>query len=292
MRQPADREQSELDEILGRVRAALGAIPGVAALTLGGSWARGTASANSDIDIGLYYEPDRRPDFDELYRAIARLDDRGDPDGHGRYGEWGPWINGGVWLRIDGHKTDILLRDLRRVEQVLRDCAAGVVAIHYQPGHPHGFSTAIYAGEVYHAIAFHDPDGTIADLRSLVDPYPEPLAAALIRTFGWEVGFALETAASAARRGDAAYVCGCAFRAIACLNQVLFAAERRYLTNEKGAVAIADRFPTAPSRYAERVAAAITKLSGAPEDLTAALGMLRTLHDEVLAVGAETPSAI
>ena len=48
------------------MRTALGAIPGVAALTLGGSWARGTAWANSDIDIGLYYEPDRRPDFDEL----------------------------------------------------------------------------------------------------------------------------------------------------------------------------------------------------------------------------------
>lgn len=216
-------------------------------------------------------------------RAIASLDDRGAPDGHGRYGEWGPWINGGVWPRIDGYKTDILLRDLRRVEQVLRDGATGVVAIHYQPGHPHGFSTAIYAGEVYHAAAVHDPAGILAALRPLVDPYPEPLTTALIRTFRWEAGFALDTAASAARRGDAAYVCGCAFRAIACLNQVLFAAERRYLTNEKGAVAIADQFPIAPKRYAERVAAAITRLSGAPEDLTTALSMLRALHDEVLA---------
>lgn len=161
------------------------------------------------------------------------------------------------------------------------------MAIHNQPGHPHGFSTAIYAGEVYHAVAFHDPDGVIARLRSLVDPYPEPLAAALIRTFAWEVGFALDNAASAARRGDAAYVCGCAFRAIACLNPVLFAAERRYLTNEKGAVAIADGFPTAPARYAERVAAAVARLSGSPEDLMAALGLLRTLHGEVLAAVAE-----
>lgn len=103
------------------------------AVTRGGSWARRTVSPDSDIDIGLYNEPDRGPDFDELYVAIVRLDDRGAPDGHGRYGDRGPWIDGGVGLRIDGRKTDLLLRDLRRVEHVL---------------------------------------------RPLVDPYPEPLAAA------------------------------------------------------------------------------------------------------------------
>lgn len=64
-------EQAGLDEVLRRVFAVLGAIPGVAALTLGGSWARGTASTDSDIDIELYYEPDRRPDADELYDAIC-----------------------------------------------------------------------------------------------------------------------------------------------------------------------------------------------------------------------------
>lgn len=56
-------------------------------------------------------------------------------------------------------------------------------------------------------------------------------------------------------------------------------------TGSKGAVAIADRFPTAPARYAERVAAAVTKLSGDPAELAAALAMLRTLTDEVLAGG-------
>lgn len=66
MGQPGENGPPELSGVLRRVRAALGAIPGVAALTLGGSWARRTGSTNSDIDIELYYEPDRRPDFDEL----------------------------------------------------------------------------------------------------------------------------------------------------------------------------------------------------------------------------------
>ena len=283
MNQPVDVVPAQLGDVLGRVRDALGAIPGVAALALGGSWARGTASADSDIDVGLYYHPDRRPDFDELYAAITALDDRGAPDGFGRYGEWGPWINGGVWLRSAGQRMDILLRDVQRVESVLRDCRHGIVEIHYQVGHPHGFSTAIYAAEVHHNVGFHDPDGTLAALRALTDPYPEPLAHAIIRSFGWEAGFALDTAGSAARRGDAAYVCGCAFRAVACLTQVLFAAERRYLANEKGSVAVADRFPGAPAEYAKRVTAAIASLAGRPDDLVAALATLRAPRDEVLA---------
>jgi hypothetical protein len=79
----------------------------------------------------------------------VRLDDRGCPDGFGRYDDWGPWINGGVWLRTSHDRVDLLLRDVHKVARVLRDCANGIVEIHYQAGHPHGFSTAIYAGELH-----------------------------------------------------------------------------------------------------------------------------------------------
>jgi predicted nucleotidyltransferase len=280
--------RAEIDEILAQVRATLSTVPGVAALALGGSHARGTASGDSDIDVGLYYDPGRRPDFDELYAAVARLDDRGEPDGYGRYGEWGPWINGGVWLQTAGKRVDILLRDVQRVRTVLRECASGTVQIAYQVGHPHGFVSATYAGEVHHNIAFFDPDDVLAHLRAMTDPYPEPLARAIVEQFGWEAAFAMGTAGSAARRGDAAYVCGCAFRAIACLTQVLFAAERRYLTNEKGAVTIADGFAVAPAGYAARVTEAVANLSGAPADLTAALATLQAVADDVLAVARRT----
>lgn len=267
-----------MKRLLDRVRDGLADVPGVVALALGGSRARGTASANSDVDIGLYYDPAVRPDFDVLLAAVTELDDRRAPDGFGRYGEWGPWINGGVWLRMAETKVDVLLRDVDRTRRVLGDCAAGRVDIQYQAGHPHGFCTAIYAGEVFQNVPFHDPGGVLADLRTRVDPYPEPLREALVERFGWEAGFSLDTAKSAAERGDVAYVTGCAFRAVACLTQVVFAAERRYLTNEKGSVALAAGFAAAPDRYAERVAQALTARSG-PETLD----LLRSLRDDVLA---------
>src|SRR5262245_2888292 len=116
-----------------RVVERLGGIPGVAGLALGGSRARGVTAADADIDIGIYYRADEAPDSEALRAAARELDDRGQPDGFGDYGEWGPWINGGAWLKVGGHKTDFLFREIERVERVLDDCDAGVVVTAYQP---------------------------------------------------------------------------------------------------------------------------------------------------------------
>jgi predicted nucleotidyltransferase len=264
---------------IGRVVAELSALPGVAGIVLGGSRARGTATAGSDIDLGLYYLPRERPDFDAVLAVAAKLDDRGEPTG-GTYGEWGPWINGGVWLRVGGFRTDILLRDADRVREVLEDCAAGRLEVAYQPGHPHAFVSSIYAGEVFHNQPLHDPAGVLADLRRLTDPYPEALAAATVRQFGWEAGFALGTTEGAVGRGDVEYVAGCAFRAVACLVQVLHAVNRRYLLNEKGGVAAVDRMPVAPPDFAARVGAAFAALAPDAAALRNAVDRLSALREE------------
>ena len=41
-----------------RVSARLGEKEGVVAVALVGSWARGEASPDSDVDLGIYYGPD------------------------------------------------------------------------------------------------------------------------------------------------------------------------------------------------------------------------------------------
>ena len=195
----------------------------------------------------------------------------------------GPWINGGAWLTVEGQRTDILLRDVDRVQAVLEQVAAGQVESYYQPGHPHAILSAGYAAEVFHNRILHDPTGRLAALRAVVDPYPGPLARALVRQFGWEAGFSLANARSAARRGDLTHVLGLAYRAVACLNQVVFARSRRYLVNEKGALAAADVLPSAPTAYRRRVEAALSGLTTEPARLLAALDQLITLHEEVTA---------
>ncbi|WP_434740654.1 nucleotidyltransferase domain-containing protein [Micromonospora sp. SH-82] len=275
----ADTEQGA---ILDRIREALSQVPGVAGLALGGSRARGTADQSSDVDVGVYYHRHDRPDIATLGAALARLDDDGDGGCTG-YGEWGPWINGGGWLVVDGVKTDILLREIDRVRTVVEACVAGRPEIHYQVGHPHGFCTVIYAGEVHHNLPFHDPQGTLAELKTLTDPYPEPLATALVTRYGWESKFSLDTAATAAGRGDVAYVAGCAYRAVACLSQVLFAAAGRYLLNEKGAVTQAASLPSAPPGFRAGVEEALAALSTDPTDLKRCLARLAAVRADVLA---------
>jgi hypothetical protein len=91
-------------------------------------------------------------------------------------------------------------------------------------------------GEVALCRPLRDPQGVVADLKALALPYPDRLQEALIRRFQWEALFSIENAATAAPSGDETYIAGCAFRALACVAQVLFALNRRYLINEKGAI--------------------------------------------------------
>jgi hypothetical protein len=89
----------------------------------------------------------------------------------------------------------------------------------------------------------HNPQGLIAELKASTSPYPDMLREALLKEFLWEVKFSIENGEKAIARGDQTYVAGCAYRALSCVAQVLFALNRRYLINEKGALSEAADFP-------------------------------------------------
>jgi predicted nucleotidyltransferase len=241
------------EALLRRLVAALSAVPGVEAIALGGSRARGTAVATSDYDIGLYYRASRPIDVAALGKVAATLDDRGAEASVTPIGGWGPWIDGGGWLVLAGVHVDLLYRDLDRVGAAIDDAHAGKVERFYQPGHPHAFLPTIYMGEVACARLLHDPAGTLAALQGRTTPYPAALAKAVRERFEWEAEFALANARKSLDRGDVSYLAGCAFRAVACLCQTVFALNGVYLLNEKGAVAAVDDFARRPMDFAARV---------------------------------------
>jgi hypothetical protein len=168
-------------------------------------------------------------------------------------GGWGPWIVGGGWLTIAGKKVDLLYRPIESVETVIRECREGRVSMDYQPGHPHGFCSTIWMGEVALCRPLTDPEAALARLKAMTIPYPDKLREALIRRFRWEVLFSIENAQTAIPKGDETYIGGCAFRSLACAAQVLFAFNRRYLINEKGAPAAAAQLPLTLANLTERV---------------------------------------
>jgi hypothetical protein len=245
------------ERLLARLSTELSKVPGIRAIVLGGSRARGTATAQSDYDVGLYYEPDGPLDVGALGSAVASLDDAGPAATVTPIGGWGPWINGGGWLTVEGRRVDLLYRDLDRVRAVIAECCAGRIERHYQPGHPHAFVSAIYMGEVACCRPLSDPDGILKTLKQQVLPYPLPLRQALVRTFLREARFALDVAHHGRALDDPVFVAGCCYRSVACLCQVLFAINRTYLLNEKGAVAGALQLALCPAGFAARVGVAL-----------------------------------
>ena len=274
------------EALLSRVVAAFSSVRGARAIVLGGSRGRGVQHAASDYDIGLYYQGDL--DIAGLERAALSVSGGGRSYPGGKPGAplmtqrggWGPWVDGGGWLTIDGEAVDVLYRDISRVDRVIADCHAGKFECAYHYGHPHAFVSTMNAGEIATCRALHDPHGFVAGAKARLTPYPEAIRAALTTRFLDEARFFLAIAQKAPDKGDVTYVAGCAFRAASCLLQVIFALNRQWLINEKGALALAATFAVGPGNLKARMED-LFNLSTDASRLKQSLASLTALADEV-----------
>ncbi|MFJ2293462.1 nucleotidyltransferase domain-containing protein [Streptomyces sp. NPDC087894] len=246
-------------------------LPGIEAVALGGSRARGTHRPDSDWDLGVYYRG--APDLDAL-TALAS-DVQGAPAEVAGPGGWGPWVNGGAWLTVDGVAVDWILRDLDRVESVWSDCREGRYEVGIQPGHPLGFWSPCYVGEVALGRVLEDPRGDLASLQEAVRAYPEPLRRALTGAV-WEADFSVASARKSAPSGDTLHVSLCLARAFGVLAQALHAHHRVWCLNEKGALASAAALPGTPADFAARVSKALRGLDAAAVETAA--GVVRDVR--------------
>lgn len=239
------------------------------------------------MDLGIYYYPEHRPQIEALRRLATELDDRHPTNAVTGFGEWGPWINGGGWLEIEGRRVDWLYRDL--VLRTIEECIAGSPTLHHQPGHPHGFHTHIYLGEIHYCRPLHDGRGVLRNLKALAEHYPPRLKHALVRDHLWKAGFALDTAAKPAGRGDVFYVTGSLFQCVASLVQVLHAANERYLINEKGSLRAVENLAVRPKRFVETASAVLSSPGESPDQLRDSLRNLEGLIEDVRNLCASPP---
>jgi Nucleotidyltransferase domain len=244
---------------------ALVRVPGILGVVLGGSRARGDHTPESDTDLGLYY---RAPLDTAALGEVARR--FGGP--HAAVtepGGWGPWVDGGGWLTVDGAPVDWIYRDLDRVTAEWARAEQGRYAFHHQAGHPLGVAGFSYPGELALGRVLADPTGEVATLQAACREYPPALARALVDGL-WEAGFLVGVAGKAVSRADRAYVSGCLFRLVGVLTHALHGAGHRWLVNEKGAVAAAAAIPGAPADFRARAEALFTAGTH-PDDLAEAL---------------------
>src|SRR5260370_13976929 len=223
---------NQSEEILSQVVASVSKIEGVVAIVLGGSHARGTADAHSDIDLGIYYDGSHPFSTVALGAAAQELDDRHAAGLVTAFGEWGPGVNGGGWLEIRAHHVDFLYREIVVVREAIAECIAGRPRSIYQLGHPLGLHDHIYAGEIHVCRPLFDPAAAIVGLKAKVAHYPEEFRRAVVSKHLFDAEFEISIATKPAARGDVMYVAGCLFRATVFMILVLYALNRRSVLNE------------------------------------------------------------
>ncbi|HEY9291384.1 MAG TPA: nucleotidyltransferase domain-containing protein, partial [Microlunatus sp.] len=201
----------------------LAALPGVEAVALGGSRAQGTARPDSDWDFGIYY----RTGFDPAdVRALGY-------DGTVvEIGEWGGGVfNGGAWLQVDGHRVDLLWRDLGVVEHEIADAQEGRWRLEPLMFHLAGIPTYILLAE-------------LALNRVLVGElprpdYPEALRDSAAQGWSARAELTLDFARTAhARQGRVATCFGALAIGAAEFAHAVAATSGRWVTNDKTLLSI------------------------------------------------------
>ncbi|MFF8589867.1 nucleotidyltransferase domain-containing protein [Streptomyces sp. NPDC015220] len=212
-------EQTFLDTIADR----LAALPGVRAVALGGSRARGTHRPDSDWDLAVYY----RHRFDPAdLRAVGW---EGEVSG---IGEWGGGVfNGGAWLTVDGRRVDVHYRDLDVVEHEWVQAGEGRFRVEPLMFHLAGIPSYLVVAE-------------LAVNRVLRGELPRPAAypPALRRAApGHWYGLAVATLAYAkdghAPKGALTQVAGALALAATQTAHAVLAARGEWTTNDKGLLA-------------------------------------------------------
>ena len=260
----------------------LAEIPGVTAVVLGGSFARGAATADSDIDLGVVYREAAPFALEPLRALAAEVNDAPAPVVT-RFYEWGPWVNGGAWLTIGGQRVDFLYRSIEHLERAIADAHAGKFEVHWGQQPPFGYLSATVLGELAICRPLFDPSGVVAELKRRVAPYPEALRRGLVQTQLWACEFALESfAPKFVQRGDVLHTAGTLARVARQLALVLFALNRRYLLSDKTALAEIARFELAPPEFGPRVTRALAQLGESPAELARAVDALGALVAETV----------
>ena len=286
-----DQLSEEQRDLVSLLVTRLGTIPGICAVVLGGSHARRRARPDSDIDLGILYSEAAPFSISSLRELAEAVNDATSPVVTDFYG-WGPWVNGGAWLTIRGHRVDFIYRSIEHLDRVVTEAQSGRYELDYIQQPPFGFFSATYLGEIAVCIPLFDRDGCVELLKQRVAEFPEALRRNVVQDYLWQAEFALVAfAPKVADRGDAFGVASCLSRAVNQLVLVLFALNRRYLVNDKTALDEVREFEQAPREFAQRVQQTFSMLGSSPLELKVATDRIMQLHRETtsLATGLYVP---
>lgn len=221
-----------------RVALAIAAMPGLVAVSLGGSAGTGLADATSDLDLHVYWRSELAPADDRAAR-IAQAADPGSIEVDVRY--WGLEDH----LRVDGQLVELVYVNLDELQQdIARAYGEGL--------NGEGYVTAQFF-YIANSVLIHDPSGELHTLRErLLAGYPEPTRQLLLRHNPFLLRFYIKHVRQAQGRGDLLFVQHRRYTVQMVFFNLLFALNRRYNPGEKRLLIHGERCPTRPHNLADR----------------------------------------
>lgn len=258
----------------------LSTIQGIVAIALGGSFARGSASEDSDLDLSLYYSEIKPPLISDI-RILAQKFDSTPQLIVTQLYEWGPWVNGGAWLNTTAGEVDWLYRNLDQVHRVLEDAKEGKFAWDFRQQPPYGFFSVTYLADLQQNVILYDPQNILTQAKQSVQIYPGKLKQSLIQEHLWSIEFSYFNAKKLLKRNCIYGIAGCINRIAAELTQVLFALNETYFATDKNALQVIDTFSLKPCHYEQRLSA-ILSYPGKDHALKETLRQLHAIIQETM----------
>lgn len=259
------------------VAAAAARMPGVLAVSLGGSRATGHADAASDSDLycwtgsdparGVALGAPGEPTQDQRRAAFTPLAD----DGALRHDDaWGPCDH----LLVEGHQFEVMYFDL---DAILADHARASAE---------GARDEAFFGALMHTVArsvpLVDDAGLLADAKVRLTEYPEATRTRLIRELPNVMDEYLRQLTDAQRRGDWPMLLHKRASAQAVHANLLFALNRTYHPGEKRLLLHVAGLPVLPEGHLARWEAVVRMAPDDPALVPGIAALWRELLDTAM----------
>lgn len=249
-------------------------------IALGGSHAKGSGDALSDIDVYLF-APRVLPGARRIELVTGALGDASEVVSWGRDE---PFVQGGTDFLYRDVRVECWLRNPEQVESTIESCKRGVIQREHSAWAVMGFFNYVVLADVQTMQILADPNGMLASWKAEVSTFPEALRQAIMDQFITEAAFWPENPhyGSAVERSDLIYTSAIVQQTLHALIQVAFALNREYFPGEKRLAEALEKLPVRPRAFSARLHALLRSGEGpGVMGLRAQRRELRALVDEM-----------
>jgi len=207
-------------------------VDGKYAIALAGSYAKGIADKNSDIDFFMFIE--KAKSYEERLAIVREFADKNMPFYVSKGFDDGAW-GGSMDFFYKGIPVETTVRFTENVDKIIADCLEGKFEILPALWTTNGYYTYIYLSEIDFITPIEDNFGIIDGYKNQLESYPKKLQASILKEFFarsnmWIDSFHYK---SAIKREDILFTAGIVKNTVYDMVQIIFALNEEYFTGDK-----------------------------------------------------------